>query len=165
MKELDLFINEKHSVQSARVMMGIPQVAERAVVVEEQSGTVVDVGNPHFVLLSDSAIADFPLDVIGPRLEESATFPEGTNVEVIRPLDRQTLEMRVWERGSGLTRACGTGACASAAFAIRQGLVDTTVTVQMPGGDLVIDWTGEADEPIYMTGPARRVFEGTLLLK
>jgi diaminopimelate epimerase len=164
-KELDLFISKKHRVRSARVMMGVPQVAEQPIVVEEQSGSVVDVGNPHFVLLSDSPIADFPLDVIGPRLEESATFPEGTNVEVIRPLDRQTLEMRVWERGSGLTRACGTGACASAALAIRQGLVDTTVTVQMPGGELVIDWTGEADEPIYMTGPARRVFEGTLLLK
>lgn len=155
---------EGERVTVARVMMGVPTVAGEPSTVEGMEGTVAGMGNPHFVLETKEPVEDFPLELHGPRLEKSHSFPEGVNVEVIRPIDDHTIDMRVWERGSGLTRACGTGACASAAVAIRRGFATSPITVRMPGGYLVIEWSGKEKDPLYMTGPATRVYEGELYL-
>ena len=159
---VDLLFDKEKEVTGARVEMGIPEVTATPETIEGVEGYVASMGNPHFVILSQG---DFPLETKGPMLEQSRRFPEGTNVEVIRPIDRHTLEMRVWERGSGLTRACGTGACASATVAIRLGLALSPVCVRMPGGDLTIEWSGEETRSLFMTGPATRVFDGTLQLR
>lgn len=120
-------------------------------------GTAVSMGNPHFVTF----VADVEsVDVagIGRRVEHHPSFPERTNVEFIEVLEGGDLKMRVWERGSGITEACGTGACAAAVAAVltRRGFRHTTV--HLPGGDLHIEW--DADDHVYMTGPAVEVFEG-----
>ena len=88
-------------------------------------------------------------------------FPQKTNVEFVHVIDRQTLRMRVWERGTGVTLACGSGACASAVAAMRRGYTDRKVTVQMDGGDLQIELR-EEDDHVYMTGPVAYSFEGTI---
>lgn len=118
----------------------------------------VNVGNPHviFFVPDTDAVA---LDVIGPEIENDPLFPERVNVNVATIIDRQHIRLRVWERGAGLTRACGTGACATAVHAMRRGLVEREVTVTLPGGDLVIAWG--ADNRIRMTGPATESFRGS----
>lgn len=117
----------------------------------------VNVGNPHIVFFVDNADA-VDLGLIGPEIENDPLFPQRVNVN-IACIDRENrLKLRVWERGAGLTQACGTGACASAVAAIRRRLVQSPVTVSLPGGELVIAWV--PGEPIRMSGPATRVFEG-----
>lgn len=118
----------------------------------------VNVGNPHavFFVADCDAVA---LDQLGPVIEHDAVFPERVNVNVATVVDRQTIRLRVWERGVGLTRACGTGACATAVAAMRRGLVDRSVTVHLPGGPLAISW-GQ-DNRVTMTGPATTSFTGT----
>jgi diaminopimelate epimerase len=117
----------------------------------------VNVGNPHIVFFVDNADA-VDLGLIGPEIENDPLFPQRVNVN-IASIDRENrLKLRVWERGAGLTQACGTGACASAVAAIRRRLVQSPVTVSLPGGELVIAWA--PGEPIRMSGPATRVFEG-----
>ncbi|WP_271077585.1 diaminopimelate epimerase [Aurantiacibacter sp. MUD61] len=118
----------------------------------------VNVGNPHVVFFVDDAQA-VPLDELGPQIETDSVFPERINVNVAEVIDGTTMRLRVWERGAGLTRACGTGACASAVAAMRRGLVDRKVTVHLPGGPLTIAW-GE-DDRITMTGGATEAFRGT----
>jgi len=117
----------------------------------------VNVGNPHVVFFVPDCDA-VALDRLGPLIEHDPIFPERINVNVATIVDRSHLRLRVWERGVGLTRACGTGACATGVIAILQGLVDSPVTVSLPGGDLQIAW-GRGD-PIRMTGPATHVFTG-----
>lgn len=117
----------------------------------------VNVGNPHVVFLVPEADA-VPLDQIGAIIEHDPLFPERVNVNVASVDGPDRLQLRVWERGVGLTQACGTGACASAVAAIRAGKVVSPVTVTQPGGDLVIAW--QPGEAIVMTGPATTVFEG-----
>lgn len=118
--------------------------------------TFVTVGNPHVVIPVDDLDA-FPLADEGPALERHPWFPERTNVEIVATVDRHRLRMRVWERGVGETRACGTGACAAAVAAIAAGTAESPVAVELPGGTLEIE-VGERGE-ITMRGPARRVGE------
>lgn len=117
----------------------------------------VSMGNPHAVAFVD-AIDAFPLDHVGPLVEQHPWFPRRTNFEVCRVLDRGHIEMRVWERGAGITLACGTGACGTMAVAFRHGLVDSHVDVRLPGGHLQLAWDGVGS--VRMTGPAAYVFAG-----
>lgn len=121
--------------------------------------TCVSMGNPHCVTFLKEDVRDLDLEKIGPFFENHKRFPDRINTEFVNVIDRKTLRMRVWERGSGETLACGTGACAVAAAAVRNGLADEEVTVHLLGGDLQICWDKEADL-IYMTGPAEIVFDG-----
>jgi diaminopimelate epimerase len=124
-----------------------------------QSFYCVSMGNPHAVMVVDSITDEYVLGM-GPLIEKAAAFPENVNVEFIKVINRNHIEMRVWERGSGETMACGTGACASAVAAYRLGLTDKDVTVSLLGGDLHI--TIAEDWSVTMTGPATTVFEGSL---
>lgn len=117
----------------------------------------VNVGNPHVVFFVPDADA-VDLAALGPTIETDPLFPERINVNVASVTGPSSLKLRVWERGVGLTQACGTGACATAVAAIRAGLVTSPVAVDLPGGRLTIDWT--AGGPIRMTGPATHVFRG-----
>lgn len=141
---------EKEQLDSVTVNMGIPRIRHASM----QSGmdpigyTSVNIGNPHAVFFRDTI----------PHL------PTNTNVEFVHVRNRHELDVRVIERGSGETLACGTGACASAVAAIYHGLTDRDVTVHLPGGDLTIQWN-ENDSPVFMTGPATEVFRGEYLLK
>ena len=117
----------------------------------------VNVGNPHVIFFVPDCDG-VPLDVLGPVIEHDALFPARINVNVATVLGRDHLRLRVWERGVGLTRACGTGACATAVAAMRRGLTDRTVKVDLPGGRLVIEWRD--DGLIAMTGPAATAFSG-----
>jgi diaminopimelate epimerase len=118
----------------------------------------VNVGNPHVIFFVDDANA-VPLETLGPVIEHDPLFPERVNVNVANVAGPDHLKLRVWERGAGLTRACGTGACATAVAAIRRGLVQSPVRVTLPGGDLVIAW--EPSGTILMSGPAAESFRGS----
>ena len=125
---------------------------------ELERPAAVNVGNPHAIFfVPDSGAVD--LARLGPEIEHDALFPERVNVNVATVTDREHIRLRVWERGAGLTRACGTGACATAVAAMRRGLVDREVTVTLPGGPLSIVW-GQ-DNRITMTGPAVESFRGS----
>ncbi|MCG3758196.1 diaminopimelate epimerase [Vibrio cincinnatiensis] len=120
----------------------------------------VSMGNPHVVtVIEDVTTAD--VQTLGPLLESHERFPERVNAGFMQVIDRQHIKLRVYERGSGETQACGSGACAAVAVGIAQGLLDNTVTVQLPGGHLEIRWQGPG-KPLYMTGPATHVFDGQL---
>ena len=118
----------------------------------------VNVGNPHVVFFTADCDA-IPLDRLGPEIENDPLFPERVNVNAATVESRIRIRLRVWERGAGLTRACGTGACATAVHAIRRKLVDSPVTVALPGGELEIAW--QQGGPIRMTGPATESFRGS----
>lgn len=124
---------------------------------ELNAPAAVNVGNPHAIFFVDDSDA-VPLERLGPDIENDPLFPERVNVNVATVVSRSEIRLRVWERGAGLTRACGTGACATAIAAMRRGLVERTVTVQLPGGLLTIHWD-EANR-IIMTGPATESFRG-----
>lgn len=120
----------------------------------------VSMGNPHAVLLVDDV--DFaPVDTLGPRLESHAVFPERVNVGFMQVMDAHNARLRVFERGSGETLACGSGACAAVVVGIEQGLLLSPVKVELPGGTLSIAWQGRGF-PVFMTGPAVKVFEGVI---
>ena len=123
------------------------------------SPSVVNVGNPHAIFWVDDVEA-YDLGRFGPLLENHPIFPDRANVSLAQVTSRNALTLRTWERGAGLTKACGTAACAAAIAAARNGLTDRQVTVTLPGGKLFIDWT--ADGHILMRGPAELEFEGTL---
>ncbi|MBC6441817.1 MAG: diaminopimelate epimerase [Rhodobacteraceae bacterium] len=124
------------------------------------SGTpaAVGMGNPHCVFFVEDAAAVI-LERVGPQVEHDPLFPHKTNVEFVQVIDRRTLRVRVWERGTGVTLACGSGTCAAAAAAHRRGLVARSVTVRLDGGALKIDWQ---DDGVWMTGATRKVFSGVL---
>ena len=128
--------------------------------------TCVSMGNPHAVVFIDKKPADFPVCEIGPLFENNAFFPERTNTEFAYVEDRRTIWMRVWERGTGETLACGTGTCATVVAAILNGLVDAgeKITVHLLGGDLEIVWSGREEDSVFMTGPAETVFTGEIEL-
>lgn len=128
---------------------------------EEYNITCVSMGNPHCVVFIKGDIDNLELDKIGPNFENDKLFPERVNTEFVKVLDDHTIKMRVWERGSGETWACGTGACAAAVAACENGFCNKgdDITVKLKGGDLVINYT---DETVYMTGEAEKVFEGTV---
>lgn len=121
--------------------------------------TCVSMGNPHAVIFVND-VSGLDLEKIGPLFEKHELFPRRVNTEFVKVIDKNHVEMRVWERGSGETLACGTGSCATVAACVLNGLTDNSVTVKLLGGELFIEWDREADL-IYMTGPATTVYEGT----
>lgn len=167
---------EEGKVKLVKVDMGapilkaveVPVVSEHETVVAEDivvkgetyKMTCVSMGNPHAVVFMDS-VADLDIEKVGPYFENHERFPRRTNTEFVRVIDRKTLEMRVWERGTGETLACGTGACATAVAAILNGYAEDEVTVKLLGGDLKIKWDKE-ENTVYMTGPAEVSFEGVI---
>lgn len=174
-KYLDLTV-EDGKVLLVKVDMGkpeleadlIPIISEREQVIDEPIEvdgkeyhmTGVSMGNPHAVIYVDD-VKGLDLEKIGPKFENHERFPKRINTEFVHCIDRQTVEMRVWERGSGETLACGTGACAVAVSSILNNLTDTQVTVKLLGGDLQIEWDREKDR-VFMTGPATVVFDGVI---
>lgn len=174
-KYLDLTV-EDGKVVLVKVDMGkpelksdlIPIISENEKVIDEPievDGQVyhmtgVSMGNPHTVIYVDD-VKNLDLEKIGPKFENHERFPKRINTEFVHCIDRNTVEMRVWERGSGETLACGTGACAVAVASILNNLTDTRVTVKLLGGDLQIEWDREKDR-VFMTGPATVVFDGVI---
>ncbi len=124
--------------------------------------TCVSMGNPHCIVFVDDT-ADFPLEEIGPLFENHERFPKRVNTEFIQILNRNEVNMRVWERGSGETLACGTGACASAVACVLNGLTEDEITLHLLGGDLSVRWDQE-ENLVYMTGPATVVFDGEIVM-
>lgn len=173
-KYLDLTV-ENGKVSLVKVDMGKPELEPSKIPVAAEGSRVVDepitvagkeyrmtcvsMGNPHAVVYVDRDVKELPLETIGPEFENHERFPNRVNTEFVRIIDRKTAEMRVWERGSGETLACGTGACAVAVASVLNGLTDNEVTVKLLGGDLLIQWDREKDT-VYMTGPAAVVFDG-----
>lgn len=173
-KKLELNLGEDQKVNSVRVDMGKaslepsdlpvlwdgPMIRGNVTVQgKEYLLTAVSMGNPHAVCFVDD-VKGLELEKIGPDFEHLPIFPERVNTEFVRVIDEQTLEMRVWERGSGETYACGTGACATVTAAAVNGYVkpDTEVTVKLIGGDLKIMYC--SDRTVYMTGRAEKVYDG-----
>ena len=176
-KTLDLTV-EDGKVKLVRVDMGRPELEPAKIPViaagecavnepiltdgKEFHMTCVSMGNPHAVIFVDRDVRELPLEEIGPKFENHERFPNRVNTEFVRVLNRHIAEMRVWERGSGETLACGTGACAVAVACVLNGLTEDEVTVKLLGGDLKIKWDREKDT-VYMTGPAEVVFDGEWL--
>lgn len=127
---------------------------------KEYRMTCVSMGNPHAVVFVDST-EDFPLEQVGPYFENHPCFPNRTNTEFVQVIDRSRVRMRVWERGTGETLACGTGCCATAVACVLNGLTDNAITVEVLGGELRIEWDRENDL-VWMTGPATVVFSGEI---
>ena len=173
-KYLDLTVKDGKAVL-VKVDMGKPELSPEKIPVVSAGEKVVDepidvdgqnyrmtcvsMGNPHAVVYVDCDVRNLPLEEIGPKFENHERFPNRVNTEFVRVLDRRTVEMRVWERGSGETLACGTGACAVAVSCVLNGLTEDEVTVKLLGGDLQIKWDREKDT-VFMTGPAEVVFDG-----
>lgn len=125
--------------------------------------TCVSMGNPHAVMFIDEHPSEFDLNKYGSIAEQDTSlFPDRVNAEFAKIIDRNNIEMRVYERGAGETLACGTGACATAVSAILNGYCDNKVTVHLLGGDLLIEWSGNENDSVIMTGPAEYAFTGTV---
>lgn len=175
-KYLELTV-EDGKVAKVRVNMGspvleateIPVVASQSPVVDtpiavdgrEYRMTCVSMGNPHAIVYVDEMIDDETMAKIGPLFEHHERFPRRVNTEFVKVLDRERVQMRVWERGTGETLACGTGACAVTVASILNGLTEDDITVELLGGNLEIFWDRE-ENVVYMTGPATTVFEGEI---
>lgn len=176
-KYLDLTV-EDGKVKLVKVDMGSPELVPENIPIVADGNRVIDepinvngteyrmtgvsMGNPHAVVYVED-VKGLDIETIGPAFENHERFPNRVNTEFVKVLDRNTVEMRVWERGSGETMACGTGACAVAVACILNGFTEDKVTVKLPGGDLQIEWDKEADK-IYMTGPAEVSFDGEINL-
>jgi diaminopimelate epimerase len=162
-KQLQLSVREG-VVEEVTVDMGVPAIGEEPLTLEaggaRYTGTVVSMGNPHLVIFTDDVEA-VNLAEIGPLLEHHPLFPKRTNVEFVQVLHFGEVRMRVWERGSGITMACGTGACASVVAGIVNTKTGNRVRVVMDGGTLDIRWEA-ASGKVFMTGDAVRVFDGTI---
>lgn len=174
-KYLELSLKDGKA-EMIRVNMGAPELLASNVPVISDNETVIDeeikvqdtvyhmtcvsMGNPHAVVFMDD-VDNLAIEQIGPHFENHTRFPNRTNTEFVKVLDRNTVQMRVWERGTGETLACGTGCCAVAAACVLNGLTENQVTVKVLGGELFIEWDREANL-IYMTGPAKIVFEGEI---
>jgi diaminopimelate epimerase len=166
-------------IASVRVDMGEPKIKRGQIPVagqaEEEAAAIpvtarghtftgrgISMGNPHFVIFADDlAVIDLAAD--GPAIEKHALFPARINVEFVQVVNRGKVRMRVWERGAGVTLACGTGACAAAAAGMLNGLTDEAVEVEVDGGSLFLEWPGKKGS-IFMTGPAERVYSGEIIL-
>ncbi len=175
-KNLTLHIKDK-KVDSVKVDMGKPILEADKIPVKvnkspainlnikvldrEFEATCVSMGNPHTVIVVED-LEEFNIEKYGKEIEENKIFPNKTNVEFIQIKDKNTIKMRVWERGAGETLACGTGACASVVAGVLNRLVSRNVNVELLGGNLQIEWN-ENDNHVYMTGPAVTVFEGEYL--
>lgn len=177
-KYIDVTV-EDGKVTHAKVDMGAPILKSRNVPVNsdddktiakkitiggrEFSMTCVSMGNPHAVMFIDESPKDFDLNYYGALFEgNTEVFPNKVNAEFAKVIDRNNIEMRVYERGTGETLACGTGTCATVVAGILNGLVDNDVTVHLLGGDLQIHWSGKEEDSVIMTGPASYVFSGEI---
>jgi len=174
-KYLDLTV-ENGKVSTVKVNMGspilmaadIPVICEKEQMIDEPvevNGetwriTCVSMGNPHAVTYIED-VKNFEIEKFGPQFENHPVFPDRVNTEFVRVIDRRTVEMRVWERGSGETLACGTGACATTVACILNGLTEDEVTVKLLGGELKIFWDRK-ENLVYMTGSATTVFDGEI---
>ena len=177
-KYLDLFV-EDGKVSTVKVNMGTPilksadipvisdadEVIGERIEVEDKiyEMTCVSMGNPHAVIFMDD-VSSLSLEKIGPFFENHVRFPKRINTEFVKVLDEENVEMRVWERGTGETLACGTGACAVTVACVLNGLTKEQVTVKLLGGNLQIQWDREANL-VYMTGPAVTVFKGEISIE
>jgi len=176
-KILKLTVDADNKVKSVTVDMGepilngelIPTTFKQDRVINEPvtfspetnyNITCVSMGNPHAVIFT-SGISELDLPKVGPVIENASIFPRRTNTEFIEVLSKDRLKMRVWERGSGETLACGTGACASVVAAVLNGHTERKATVELLGGELTIEWKAD-DNHVYLTGGATTVFEGTI---
>ncbi|MDE7322825.1 MAG: diaminopimelate epimerase [Lachnospiraceae bacterium] len=178
-KYLDLTLGKDGGVSTVRVNMGAPilrasdvpvlsdseQVVDEEIMVNGQiyKMTCVSMGNPHAVVFVDDIDDMGKLDIekIGPYFETHERFPERTNTEFVKIIDKNTVQMRVWERGTGETLACGTGCCATTVACVLNRLTDTKVNVKVLGGEILCEWDRE-ENLVYMTGPAVMVFEGSV---
>jgi diaminopimelate epimerase len=176
-QNLQLTLNAAGKVESVRVDMGAPildglkvpttinmnPVLRQPIEVDGHTFefTAVSMGNPHCVIYVDDAVG-MDLQQWGPKLENHPMFPRKINVEFATVKSRDYVDMRVWERGAGPTLACGTGACATLVSSVLNGLTDRTATISLKGGNLHIEWN-EADDHLYMTGPASEVFTGSMI--
>ena len=126
--------------------------------------TCVSMGNPHCVVFLPESedLANFDIEAVGPLFENHSVFPNRTNTEFVKIDDKNNVHMRVWERGTGETLACGTGCCATTVACILNGLTDTEVTVHVLGGDIKCSWDKKPESPVIMEGPATTVFEGEI---
>lgn len=174
-KYIDLTV-ENGKVSLVKVNMGAPILAAKDVPVISENEQVIDeeievegktyrmtcvsVGNPHAIVFMDD-VKKLDIEKVGPFFENHKRFPERVNTEFVKVLDRNTVEMRVWERGTGETLACGTGCCAIAVACCLNGLTDNRVTVKVLGGELLCEWDRE-ENLVYMTGPAVSVFDGEI---
>ena len=163
-KTLDIHLN-KEKTDSVTVDMGMPKVGAKAQPIgtdtDEYIYTFVDMGNPHCVIFTDTPIDTLEIEKTGKPLENHPFFPDRANVEFVNVIDEHNLRMRVWERGSGETLACGTGACATVTAAVVNGIspLNEDINVHLRGGVLTIRYTGER---VLMTGAAEFVFDGTV---
>lgn len=177
-KSLSLNVSDDNTVDSVTVDMGepilepsrIPVSLDRELIktpISTEAGifeiTAVSMGNPHGVVFVKS-LDDVDVHKVGRELEVNRIFPQKANIEFAQILKRDEIRMRVWERGSGETLACGTGACATLVAGVLTGSCDRKVTIHLLGGDLNIEWV-EQNDHVYMTGPAEMVFEGTYIYK
>lgn len=151
-------INKKEIMQEKKVI-NAPIIVQG----KEYYMTCVSMGNPHAVYFAEN-VAQIDLEAIGPYFENHKCFPKRINTEFVEVLDRKHIFMRVWERGTGETLACGTGSCAAAVACILNNLTDNAITVKLLGGELLIEWDREKNL-VYMTGPAVTVFEGEIFQK
>jgi len=170
-----LDLDDAGNARSLRVDMGRPVLAGADIPVtfdikpvldvdiSGYRGTAVSMGNPHFVTFVDT-ITDRMVLKDGPKLENAVEFPKKANIEFVRILDRKNIEMRVWERGTGETLACGTGACAAVVAGVLGGRTNRSVRVRVRGGELTIVWDEDSDT-VYLAGPAVEVFRGVYVLK
>ena len=181
-KYLQLTVEKSHksprgTVSRVRVNMGSPILTPSQVPVvmpdenpaidtpivvdgKEYRMTCVSMGNPHAIIFAEG-VKDMELEKIGPSFENHERFPRRTNTEFVEIIDKDNVLMRVWERGTGETLACGTGCCATAVACVLNGLTNERITVKLLGGEIDIEWDREANL-IYMTGPATTVFEGEI---
>lgn len=125
---------------------------------ELQNPALISMGNPHAIFFVENDVWSYPLEEYGPKLEHDPLFPERCNISIAKVLSKENIVIRTWERGAGLTKACGTAACATAVAAHRRGLTGRSVTVNVPGGPLLINWRG--DDHVIMTGPTEFEFSG-----
>lgn len=183
-KYLELTLGSDNKVSTVRVNMGapileavkIPVLSDHEQVVSEEievngqryQMTCVSMGNPHAVVFINDIlnekkldINDFDIEAVGPYFENHARFPERTNTEFVRVIDRNNVQMRVWERGTGETLACGTGCCATTVACVLNGMTDTRVNVRVTGGEILCEWDRQ-NNLVYMTGPAVTVFDGEI---
>ena len=173
-KYLTLYPSEDGKISKVRVNMGSPILKSDLVPVKSENETVIDepinvngkeyrmtcvsMGNPHAVVFMDD-VKDLDIEALGPYFENHERFPKRTNTEFVQVIDRSHVFMRVWERGTGETLACGTGCCATAVACVLNGLTDETLDVNVLGGHIQIEWDRQNDI-IYMTGPAKVSFDG-----
>jgi len=177
-KYLELITDKKDKVAMVKVDMGEPILKARDIPVDsdlelfanqplqvfggEYRVTCVSMGNPHAVIYVKD-VSGFPVEKIGPEIEKHPLFPEKINVEFVEVINSKMLKMRVWERGTGETMACGTGACAVLVASSLNGVSERKATVELLGGNLDIEWN-ESNNRVYMTGPAAFVFTGELFI-